>query len=199
MSAAELDHLLRRVPTVYALLADALEPGGSAPGGERVQGGGSTHAPAPANLSVAEHRHKLVRGLRWWVDAVTVDELPGKVGDSPARMCAWLITQVPSMEPEDRAELASNLDRWLFKADSMIGPAPEPSRSAMRVLPLEALERTVPVHVAADVLQVSVSTIKRRSLDSRTDGRVKLADVAGPDCPQSDLPAAWCAHCRPAQ
>lgn len=184
-----LEQTLALVPAVYARLGDALTPG-------RGTGEGNTpdprHKPAPARLDAVEHRHLLLRGLRWWVDAVDDGErriVP--VGASPARMCAFLLWSAPRMAAEDRAELHGQLTEWLAKAWPLVGDVPTPRPR----LPLEALTRRVPVHVAAEALGVSVSTVKRRT--ERTDGTVVLKDAAGPLCDQSWLPEAWCEHCRP--
>lgn len=186
-----LSELLARVPVVYGLLQDALVPGGGGGyDGERVSGGGGEPPKAPANLEVAEHRHTLLRGLRWWVDAV-VDGWPGKVGDSPTHMCALLLAHLHVMAPEDQAELQTNLWDWLGGAMPLVGKVSTPTPPR---LPLEALDRRVPVHVAAEVLGVSVRTVQRRA--PRADGTVVLREAAGPLCDQSDLPAPWCDHCR---
>lgn len=182
-----LEVALATVPVVYAELEAALVPGGGG-GGERVSGGTRTAPADPARLEVVEHRHKLLRGLRWWVDAVA-DDTPHYVGDSPARMCVVILDNLRHMDPDDRAELRANLDDWLHDAYPHVGVVEQPRG----VLPLEALSRVVPQSVAAKALGVHPTTVLRRA--GGVGGPVKLADVAGPKCPATDLPAAWCAHC----
>jgi hypothetical protein len=144
---------------------------------------------------VTEHRHKLLRGLRWWVDAVVdPDERRFVVGlgDSPARMCALLLANVGGMADEDQDTLRENLWEWVGEAMPMVGKVSAP----VPALPREALDQRVPVHVAAKALGVSVSTVKRRTPDTREAGTVLLREAAGPLCVLHDLPPAWCAHCR---
>lgn len=183
-----LDRLLVRVPAVYAELGHAMLPG-RAGGDGPAAAPDPVHRPAPGNLDAAEHRHVLVKGLRWWVDVVDHDG--PRVGDSVPKMCAVLLGHLHVLAPEDRETLQENLWDWIGGAMPLVGavPTPEPP------LPLEALDRRVPVHVAAKALGVSVSTVKRRA--DREAGTVLLRDAAGPACVMSDLPAAWCAHCRP--
>jgi hypothetical protein len=188
-----LAELLAKVPAVYDQLEGAMVPGGGA-GDGMPTGPRSVHPNAPARLDVIDHRHQLLRGLRWWVDAVQDVTVAGKgrtLSESPARMCAVLLHHLPDMAAEDRATLRGNLWDWIGDAMPMVGKVEAPKVPA---LPLEALDRVVPVHVAAKALGVSVRTVRRRA--PRTAGMVKLSDAAGPLCPQSDLPATWCDHCR---
>lgn len=180
-----------RVPAVYAELGEALlparwgEPPDSSPD--------PRHRPPPARLEVTEHRHLLLKGLRWWVDAVQDVTVVGKgrtVGESVPRMCATLLHYLPNMAAEDQETLQANLWEWVGGAMPLVGKVPAP----VAPLPVEALDRVVPVHVAAEALGVSVSTVQRRS-PGRVGGRVKLSEVAGPLCELSDLPAAWCGQC----
>jgi hypothetical protein len=184
-----LADLLAKVPAVYDQLEDAMVPGGGS-GDGMPTGPRSVHPNAPARLDVIDHRHQLLRGLRWWVDAVDDGASPLPVGESVARMCAWLIANLHHMADDDLMELRENLWEWVGDAMPMVGKVEAPKVPA---LPLEALDRVVPVHVAAKALGVSVDTVQRRA--TREAGMVKLSDAAGPLCPQSDLPAAWCAHC----
>lgn len=183
-----LPELLARVPAVYEQLQEALVPGG---GGDGPRGPRAVHPNAPARLDVIDHRHQLVRGLRWWVDAVDDGTSPLPVGESVSRMCAWLIANLHHMDANDLATLRGNLWDWEGDAMPMVGTVETPTPA----LPRAALDQVVPVHVAAEALGVSVSTVKRRA--PREGGMVKLADAAGPLCEVSDLPALWCAHCRP--
>lgn len=182
---------LELVPRVYADLGTAMVPGGSsAVDGERVSGGGQTEAPAPARLEVAEHRHLLLRGLRWWVDVLDPDTtMP--VGDSPAKMCAVILGNLHHLDTEDAETLRSNLTEWLHAAYPFIGETEAPRRP---VLPAVALDAVVPVHVAAKVLGVSTRTIQRRA-PGRETGRVRLRDVC-PLCPHG-LPVGHCGDCAP--
>lgn len=185
-----LADLLAKVPAVYAQLGDAAVPMGSV-GGDMPTGPTSVHPNAPARLDVIDHRHQLLRGLRWWVDAVDDGTSPLPVGESVPRMCAWLLANLRHMDETDAATLRGNLWDWIGEALPMVGQVDTPAPP----LPREALDRVVPVHVAAKALGVSVSTVKRRA--TREGGMVRLGDAAGPLCEVSDLPAAWCAHCRP--
>lgn len=186
----DLRATLTLVPAVYARLGDALTPGRGAGDGPSTPD--PVHRPAPARLDAVEHRHQLLRGLRWWVASTSPSGVPEGVGVSPARMCAVLLARLPHLSPSHRVELHANLTVWLDDAYHLTGAvaAPRPR------LPLEALTQTVPVHVAADVLGVSVSTVQRRT-PGRVGGMVVLRDAAGPLCRHTDLPEPWCAHCRP--
>lgn len=188
-----LADLLVRVPAVYAELGNALLPRRS--GEPSDTSPDPRHRPAPANLDVTDHRHQLLRGLRWWVDAVhEKGQRVPRLGDSPARMCAWLLAHLEHMAPEDQAELQTNLWDWVGDAMPLVGAVTAPGTPR---LPREALDRHVPVHVAAHALGVSVSTVKRRTVGKRSEGIVLLRDAAGEVlCTQSDLPPAWCDHCR---
>lgn len=190
MRSRTLEDVLATVPRVYDMLGDALTPGrtGDGPTGPA----DPIHRPAPARLDAVEHRHLLLRGLRWWVDAVELTSAEHQVGDSPARMCALLIANLSVMDDGDRTELHGQLTEWLHDAYPLVGEVDTPKPR----LPLSALDQRVPVHVAATALGVSVSTVQRRT-PGRTDGTVVLRDAAGPECPQSWLPEPWCAHCRP--
>jgi len=185
-----LDVVLATIPEVYAQLGEALTPGR---GGGEPSAPDPLHKPAPARLDAVEHRHLLLRGLRWWLATTSSSGVPEGVGDSPAKACAILLARLPHLTAEQRAELHSNMDGWLRKAWPLVGDVatPKPAR-----LPLQAMHQRVPVHVAAEVLGVSVSTVKRRTPD-RVGGHVTLEDAAGPLCEQSDLPEPWCWHCRP--
>lgn len=182
-----LANLLERVPAVYAELGHALLPGRS--GEPSDTSPDPRHRPAPARLEVTDHRHKLVRGLRWWVDVIAADtRVP--VGESVPRMCAVILANLHVLEDEDAAELQANLWEWIGDAMPLVGAVPTPKAPA---LPREALDRVVPQSVAAAALDVHPTTILRRA--GGKGGPVKLADVAGPLCVMSDLPLKWCAHC----
>lgn len=186
-----LERLLARVPGVYEDLVDAALP---ARGGEPSdRSPDPREKPAPGNLSVMELRHKLVRGLRWWVDAVDDGtEGGGPVGESVARMAAYLLHHSPVMAPEDKAELQANLTDWLTEAWEFMG-APDPVHVD---LPDAAYEQRVRVADAARILGCTVRTIQRRvPTERRPGGMVSLADAVG-RCGQCDLPNGTCEHTR---
>jgi hypothetical protein len=150
-------------------------------------------SPAPGRLDVMEHRHELVRGLRWWVDAVHDGDEGTPDLSSPGAMAWWLQTRLVVMAAEDRAELADNLSRWLRRAWQLADPTPmEPGE--LFALPAEARGAVLPYRAAAKVLRVDPTTVLRRN--GGKGGMVRLEDVAGPRCHVSDLPAPWCAHCN---
>jgi len=183
--------VLATIPEVYAELEAALVPGGGGPGGDRVSGGTRVTAPDPARLDVIDHRHLLLRGLRWWVDAVQEGGKYLGVGHSPALMCAVLLDNADAMDPDDRHAMHTQLSDWLWAAYPHVGRV---DAGTLPVLPVESLDAVVPQSVAAKALGVHATTILRRA--GGKGGPVKLSDVAGPECVQSTLPAAWCAHCR---
>jgi hypothetical protein len=175
---ATLRRLLTEVPAVYAVLGEALVPGGGG-GGDGMPRAPKDplERPAPANLEVAEHRHKLLRGLRWWVDAVRDpdQELP-PIGHHATLMCAVLLGHLDAMAPEDHAELRTNLEDWLHDAYAVTGHRSRPAKALQ--LPEGAEDSMVRVADAARILGVSVRTIQRRA--ARTEGLVRLGDVLGP-------------------
>lgn len=182
--------LLRRVPIAYEELGQSLLP--SAGRGEMVSGGGElVNRRAPASIAIIDHRHKLLRGLRWWVDALDGGDRSLPAADNVAAMCGWLTKMVHVLEPEDEIELTRNLGQWVDRAFSLMG-----DRDAPKMLPPDAWDQEVPVAVAAKVLGVNVSTVRRRAPSSP---RVRLGDVARPvvpRCTHSDLPTGMCDHCR---
>lgn len=184
--------LLRAIPPMYAHLGDELVPARS--GEPPAHSPDPKHRPPPANLDVADHRHKLLRGLRWWSDAVGTEGAGRHLGDSPAHMCAWLIAHLPAMAEEDRTELHSNLGEWLTKATDMVGGYEPPAAPfiTVRELPAGAEDSVVSVATAAKVLGVSVRTIQRRA-PHRFAGQVRLGDVM--TLCKHDLPR--CADCDP--
>lgn len=190
MSATAARDVLLRVPYVYAELALSLVPGAPAPDGERVAGGGSVTPPAPANLDVADHRHQLVRGLRWWVDAVRDDDTPPRLGESVSRMAVYMVSVLPAMAAEDVAMLHENLMDWLYAAYPHMGKVEAPTAPVR--LPLGAEDQLVSVKVAAQVLGVTTRTIQRRVPD-RANGVVRLGDAMR-TCVH-DLLVGSCADC----
>lgn len=123
-----LPELLARAASVHADLIDAALPGRAGDPDER-PAVDPTRKPAPGDLGVMEHRHQLVRGLRWWVDAVRDPGEHTQVGHDVALMARWLAGHVHVMAAEDRAELDANLSAWLVKAAGIMG-APNTPRSA---------------------------------------------------------------------
>jgi hypothetical protein len=182
---ARLRRLLVLVPEVYGELQTAAVPGRSA---EPPDSRDPREKPAPGNLTVMEHRHKLVRGLRWWVDAVRDPGEHTEVAHSPARMGAWLLGHLGVMATEDQAELQDNLEQWLAAAWPLVGDVNPPRP----VLPVTALDQRVSVKVAAEAVGVSRQTIYARATPEA--GLVLLREVAGPPC-LHDLPLACCAEC----
>lgn len=189
-----VERLLARVPGVYDDLVDAAVPSRS---GEPPETTDPREKPTPGNLSVMELRHKLVRGLRWWVDAVREQGQHTQVGHDVRKMAEWLAGNLSVMADEDRAELRANLSDWLSEAWCFMGD-PEPAK---RPLPLEALEaHRAPVRVAdaAALLGCTVRTIQRRvPAERRPGGMVLLADAVE-RCGHCELPVGTCDHTRSA-
>lgn len=192
-SVSSLRDVLLSLPRVYGMMGDALVPGRS--GEPPVSSPDPKHRPAPANLTAVDHRHQLLRGLRWWSDAVGTEGAGTHLGDSPAHMCAWLLAHLDVMDPDDRTEMKANLSDWLEKALGMVGgPVPEPEPFIrVRQLPAGAEDSVVSVAVAAKVLGVSVRTVQRRA-PHRFAGQVRLGDVM--ERCKHDLTS--CAECWPA-
>ena len=183
-----LERCLRRIPGVYAELERALipvrriDPPDTSPD--------PRDRPAPANLNVTDHRHKVVRGLRWWVDALhPKDGAAPRVGHSVALMCLWLVQHLDALEAEDAETLATNLREWLYDSWEFMGD-PEPTKPP--AIPLEAYGQTVSQAVAAKALGVSVSTVWRRA---GRGGPVVLGEVAT-RCALCDLIEGQCPHTR---
>ena len=187
---SNLRHLLAQCAETYDDLVDASLPGRGDP--DERPAADPTRKPAPGSLSVIDHRHQLVRGLRWWVDAVRDPGEPTRLGGDVRAMCAYLAGHLEVMAPEDRAELAGNLSAWLNRAAAFMG---EPTRPP-QPLPLEALAPGVaPVRVAdaAALLGCTVRTVQRRvPADQRPGGMVLLRDAWR--CDLCDLPHGQCAH-----
>lgn len=166
--------LLELVPRVWSDLEQALTPGrsGDGPSGPA----DPIHRPAPARLDVAEHRVLLMRGLRWWVDAVMdpaeARALPEGTSTSPARLCALLLHNLDAMAAEDRDSMRDQLETWAYDAYPFMGkPEPAPVQ-----LPAGAMDQLVPLGVAAKVLGLSLSTIRRRANGANT---VRMSEVSG--------------------
>lgn len=179
-----LERCLRQVPGVYSELEQALLPGRSGePSGKAPD---PIDRPAPGDMRVMEHRHKVVRGLRWWVDALHGSGSDVRVGHSVPLMCLWLWQNRAALEAEDAEELTTNLREWLAESWEFLG-APEPTRVT---IPLEAYGQTVTQAVAAKALGVSVSTVWRRA---GRGGPVVLGEVAS-RCTHCDLIVGQCSH-----
>jgi len=184
-----LQRLLASVASVYDDLLDASLPGSGGDPDER-PAPDPTRKPAPGDLGVLEHRHKLVRGLRWWVDAVHErGERVPRMGQDVALMASYLSAREEVMAPEDQDALEGHLRSWLVKSARIMG---EPDRPPAP-LPVEAWDRVVPQSLAAQALGVSVSTVWRRA--GSRGGAVRLGDVTGPRCELHDLLSGQCADC----
>lgn len=194
-----LTHRLHQVALVYDDLADAAAGMRSAAGGDGMPRGGRDprDRPAPGNLEAMEHRHKLLRGLRWWVDAVREGgSRHRRMGDSPRNMCAFLYSQLDAMAPEDRAELDANLADWLAGAYPLLGDVDPAPTKATVPLPVEAYSQRMRVADAAAVLGCTVRTIQRRvPADRRAGGMVVLGDAARA-CRECGQPEGLCEHTR---
>lgn len=185
-----LTELLHTIPTTYNALAESALPARS---GEPPQSSDPRAKPAPGRLEVMEHRHELVRGLRWWVDAVRDPDDTRRVAASDVRwLCGYIAGHVDRMAAEDRDELTANLRTWRHKAWKIIDPTPLEAGEVF-ALPAEAYRQRVPKSVAAKALRVSVDTIERRS--GRVPGDVLLADVA-PKCGACGQVYGFCDHTR---
>lgn len=179
-----LGEALSAVAVAYADLEDALIPGRS---GEPAGSPDPTNRPAPGNVQVMEHRHKLVRGLRWWVDALRDGDT--RVGQDVDLMCRWLWENRGVLEPEDAAELLGNLTEWLRGAWGFMGH-PDPAR--VEVAPA-VLDQRVRVADAARMLGCSVRTVQRRvPVEQRAGGLVLLREAWR--CELCDLRHGECAH-----
>lgn len=183
-----LQRRLASAAAVYADLLDASLPGAGGDPDER-PAPDPTRKPAPGNLSVLDHRHELVRLLRWWVDAVHEHgERTVRMGSDVPTMARYLAANVHVMADEDAGTLYGRLGGWLDKAARFMG---EPDSPPIQ-LDAAAYARTVPQAVAAQALGVPVSTIWRRN--GGRGGPVVLADVAK-RCGLHDMLAGQCADC----
>lgn len=173
--STRLERLLGEVPLLYAQLEDALLPGRNRDPDEPAGSPDPLAKPAPARLDVIDIRHLLVRGLRWWVDALrsSVEAPLPILGDSVPGMCAWLLANVHEFELEDQRGLAGNLQEWIGSALPLVGA---PERDRVVPLPRAAAAQVVPVHEAATLLGVTPRTIRRRT-PARADGLVRLEDA----------------------
>lgn len=183
-----LPDLLARAASVHADLIDAALPGRAGDPDER-PAVDPTRKPAPGDLGVMEHRHQLVRGLRWWVDAVRDPGERTQVGHDVALMARWLAGQVHVMAAEDRAELDANLSAWLGKAAGIMGASTSPPID----LTTDQMDQRVRVADAARLLGCTVRTVQRRvPADQRPGGMVLLREVWR--CVQCDLRHGECPH-----
>lgn len=191
-----LADLLQVVPGLYEDLEDAALARAKGEPGERRGSGDPRSSPAPGRVEVMEHRHELLRGLRWWVDAVAPNpaDRPTIVGGNVTAMCRLLTKHLPAMAPEDRAELRANLDAWRVRAWRLMDPAPREAGDLGPVLPPQAAEVYVPKRTAAQMLGCSVDTVERRA--GRVKGDVRVADLLRPlDLCRHDLWLRTCAEC----
>lgn len=186
----QLETLLGQVASVYADLVDASLPGRSGEPSDSAPD--PLCKPAPGNLSVMDHRHKLVRGLRWWVDAVQ-DSSGARVGESVPAMVRVIHAHLPVMADEDRAELARNLGDWLHAAWPYLG---DPGAPVQLDLPAEAYLQRVRVADAAAILGCTVRTIQRRVPADRRQGGMVVLGEAADRCEHCELIVGQCAHTR---
>lgn len=184
-----LQRRLASAASVYDDLLEASLPGRSG------EPSGSTpdprDKPVPGSLSVLDHRHDLVRLLRWWVDAVHEHgERTARMGSDVPAMARYLAAHVHVMADEDAGTLYGRLGGWLVRAAGMMG---EPT-SAPIVLEGAQLDQRVRVADAARLLGCTVRTVQRRvPADQRQDGMVRLLDAV-PRCELCDLPEGQCPH-----
>ena len=183
--------LQRRLATAAAVYGDLLDA--SLPGRSGEPSSASRDPrdkPVPGSLTVLDHRHELVRLLRWWVDAVHEHgERTARMGDDVPAMARYLAAHVHVMADEDAGSLYGRLGGWLARSAGMMG---EPDSPPI-VLQPAAWDRVVPQSVAAQALGVQVSTVWRRN--GSRGGPVRLGDVTGPRCEQHDLLVGQCADC----
>lgn len=192
-----LSELLHRAPGVWSDLEHAhVVRVGDSP---EVRAPSDPRTSTPGNLSVIEHRHDLVKTLRWWVDAVRdpdADTVP--VGDSVARMCLFLVAHLPHMAPGDAGTLRDHLTWWIRSAWRLMDPAPLTAAERLEwKLPPATPQQIIPVHVAAQILNVSPRTIQRRvKPEDRPNGKVKLEDaLIKEDLCAHDLWVRCCVEC----
>lgn len=179
---------LATAAAVHADLVDAALPGSGGDPDERPTPD-PTRKPAPGNLGVMEHRHELVRLLRWWVDAVRDPGEWTQVGHDVAAMCRWLAAHEHVMAPEDARTLYGRVRGWLATSAAIMGE----SSSAPIDLTTAQLEQRVRVADAARILGCTVRTVQRRvPADARPGGMVRLGDAVR--CELCDLPTGQCPH-----
>lgn len=179
-----LEDMLQTIPAVYVDLVDAALPQRVGEQQERRGGRDPREKPAPGDLSTIEHRHELVRGLRWWVDAVENDSR-ARVGQSVPAMCALLLSRLQVMAEDDLAQMRINLHVWLNRAWSMLDRTPREAGETL--LDRVPMDQSVRVADAATLLGCTVRTIQRRvPLEHRPAGMLELWRAL-PDCPVCDL------------
>lgn len=179
---------LATAAAVHADLVDAALPGRAGDPEER-PAPDPTRKPAPGNLGVMDHRHELVRLLRWWVDAVRDPGEWTQVGHDVAAMARWLAAHEHVMAPEDARTLYGRVRGWLATSAAIMGV----STSAPIDLTTAQLDQRVRVADAARILGCTVRTVQRRvPADQRPGGMVRLGDVVR--CEHCDLPSGQCPH-----
>lgn len=189
----DLTELLDRCVDVHADLAEVAAGVKSIAGRDGMpRGHDPLNQSPPGDLSAIEHRHLLLRGLRWWVAREGGEHT--RVGQDVAAMARYLADHVHVMTPNDRTELASNLTRWLRRAYRFLGDT-RPNRP----IPREALgAKVAPIRVAdaAALLGCTVRTIRRRvPPELRPGGMVRLRDAVG-RCRDCGQPVGLCDHTR---
>lgn len=184
-----LAHQLATAAAVHADLLDAALPGGGGDPDER-PAPDPTRKPAPGDLGVMDHRHRLVQLLRWWVDAVRDPDERTRLGDDVPGMARWLAAHETAMAPEDAGTLYGHVRGWLHTASRIMG---EPDSRPIELTAAQLAQR-VRVADAARILGCTVRTVQRRvPADQRPGGMVRLEDAL-PRCEHCDLPAGQCAH-----
>lgn len=190
-----LTSLLSQIPGLYEDLEDAALPVRTGEPSDWSKD--PREKPAPGRLGVIDHRHKLVRSLRWWVDALrsSADDSQTRVGHDVSAMCDWLQANQGLLVAEDRGELRATLAEWCAWSWRLVDPAP-PAKGEVW-LPPEAAEQLVPQKTAAELLGCPVSTVWRRN--GKRGGPVRVVDVldAERDRCIHDLWRRTCAICTP--
>lgn len=179
---------LATAAAVYADLVDAALPGSGGDPNDR-PAPDPTRKPAPGNLGVMDHRHRLLTLLRWWVDAVRDPDERTRLADDVPGMARYLAAHEADMAPEDARKLYGHLTGWLIQSARMTG---EPDSRPIDLTPAQ-LDQRVRVADAARLLGCTVRTVQRRvPAEQRPGGMVRLGDVAR--CEQCDLPTGQCPH-----
>ena len=114
---SDLRQLLLNTATLYRDLEDALHGTRTGDSAERTSGG-SIEAPLPLSAEVADHRHLLVKGLRYWVSRTRTPGAPAHTMHRVPAMVAVLIGRLPDMDAADQAEMGGNLRDWKHGATS---------------------------------------------------------------------------------
>ena len=106
-----LGKLLVQTAQVYDQLEDALHGTQGVSTGDRVTGGGDSR-PLPIQADVAEHRHLLLRGLRYWASKVHATPRVLAQG-GVSHLVAWLVSEAHTLPAADQSEMGDNLRDWM--------------------------------------------------------------------------------------